>query len=152
MKEKMTLARALRHKKRVIEQIRKLDSDIQTSNSLVVGTEIEVDIRKCLESRDHWVSHLVDLKLKIQDATRPIMQSVLELAECKTEIALWQRLNTTHGKLADRFSAQTVEMNAVIRRSEQDRYVKIIQNRIDELQNRIDAFNAETVIEIFVPE
>lgn len=36
---KMTLARALRYKKRVIEDIRKFESDIEESNSVVEGQQ-----------------------------------------------------------------------------------------------------------------
>lgn len=151
--EKMTLSRALRYKKRVVETIRATESDIQSYNCVVEGTEPEVDVRKALAKRKAWVDHLVLLKLQIQEATRPIQKMVLELAETKSEIAFLQRINTTHGRVENRWGGATPELwFAVIRKTEKDQLVADLQKRIDELQTKIDAFNAEHTIEVIAPE
>jgi len=93
---KMTLARALRYKKRVIESIRKFESDIQEVNSIVEGQERDTDVRLALKQRAAWVKHLVALKMSLQEATKPIQRLVFELAECKAEISFYQRLGTGH--------------------------------------------------------
>lgn len=151
--EKMTLSRALRYKKRVIETIRGLEADIQGYNSVLEGTDPEVDVRKALMKRKAWVEHLVLLKLQIQEATRPIQKMVLELAETKSEIVCLQRLNTTHGKVENRWGDGKPELwFAVIRKAEKDQLVADLQKRIDELQTKIDAFNAEHTIDVVAPE
>ena len=150
--EKMTLGRALRYKKRVVETVRNLESDIQSYNCVLEGSTPEVDVRKALEMREAWVNHLVDLKLKIQEATRPIQKLVLELAEIKSTIAFLQRVNVQHGKTYDRWSEEKPqEWFANIRKAERDLRVVDLQNMIDKLQTEIDEFNAKTLIEIDVP-
>jgi len=149
----MTLARALRYKKRVVESIRQLEADIQVNNSRVEGEEREVDVRLALKQRAAWVTHLVHLKLAIQQATRPIQRFVLELAETKSEIAFMQRVNIEHGTQRSRFrDEQTIKLEAEIRKSERDKLVNGLQDRIDELQTKIDAHNAENLIEVTPPE
>jgi hypothetical protein len=154
MAEKMTLARALRYKKRVVETIRSLETDVQSTNSVVEGSEREVDVRMSLKRRDGWVKHLVDLKLAVQEASRPIQRLILELAETKSEIAFWSRLDTTNGVKSDRYGYKEGEtkVEAVVRKSEKDERVKALQTKIDAYQTKIDDHNASTLVEVRSPE
>lgn len=151
--EKMTLSRALRYKKRVVEKIRNLESEIQTNNSKIDGEERDCDVRLALKQRTQWTLHLIDLKLKIQEATRPVQALILELAEAKSEISFLQRIQTIHGTQPSRFRDEhTVKYVAEIRKPELDKMVQALQNKIDSLQTRIDAHNADTTVEINTPE
>lgn len=150
--EKMTLSRALRYKKRVVETIRRLETDIQTYNSRLDGTEVEVDIRKAIKDRQLWVEHLVDLKLKLQEATRPIQRLVLELAEAKSEISFWQKISVNNGKMMGMYDDKPTVYFAEVKKTERDQSVINLQKRIDQLQTNIDAFNATNTIEIQSPE
>lgn len=151
--EKMTLSRALRYKKRVIETIRRLETDVQENNSRVEGETRDADPDLCLKRRASWVKHLVDLKLKIQEATRPIQRLVLELAETKAEISFMQRISTVSGMHRPRYRDETaVNYEAVIRKPQIDATIIALQDRIDSLQTQIDNHNAETTIEITTPE
>lgn len=154
MAERMTLARALRYKKRVLENIRNLENDIQSNNSVVEGAERDVDVRTALKQREAWVKHLVDLKLAIQEATRPVTRLVLELAETKSEIAFWNRVDTSNGTQKDRYGYTNpeVKVQAEIRKNERDTTLKSLQERIDSIQTKIDDHNASTVIEVRSPE
>lgn len=145
---KMTLARALRYKKRVVESIRKFENDIQASNCIVEGEERDSDIRLSLKQRSVWVEHLIGLKLALQKATQPIQRLILELAEAKSEIAFYQRLSTEHGTVKDRYGGTAMKYESEIRKKERDKVVKELQDRIDQLQTKIDAHNATTDIEV----
>lgn len=149
--QKMTLSRALRYKKRVLERLRSAESDVQSYNSVVDGAEREVDVNKKLAERGALVQHLIELKLALQDATRPIMPLVFELAETKSEISFWQRISTVHGKVRSHYRDEAeTSYNALIRKPQVDEKVKELQERIDALQTKIDAHNADTTIEITV--
>lgn len=154
MADRMTLSRALRYKKRVVETIRSLETDIQSNNSVVRGNEREVNIRASLQKRNAWVTHLVDLKMAIQEATRPMQRMVLELAEAKSEISFWNKLDTNNGIKKDRYGYDNGEvmMEAEVRKSERDEKVKALQEKIDAYQTKLDDFNASTTIEVKGPE
>ncbi len=150
-KQKITLSRALRYKKRVLERLRSAESDVQTYNSLAAGAVREVDVMEKIKEREKIVLHLLDLKIAMQDATRPIMPLVFQLSETKSEIAFWQRIPTVHGKVRAHYRDEAeTEYWAIIRKNEVDEKVCKLQDRIDALQTRIDAHNASTSIEISV--
>ena len=153
MQEKMTLSRALRYKKRVIENIRNLESEIQENNSKVAETERECDPELALKIRKVWVNHLIELKLKIQEATRPIQRLILELAETKTEISFVSRIPTVHGVHRAHFRDEaTLTYEAAIRKQEVNTLLTELRDRIDSLQTKIDLHNAETTITIDTPD
>ena len=146
---KMTLSRALRYKKRVIEEIRKAEQAVQAYNSVVEVEGRECDIRAEIENRKKWVSHLLNLKVAVIAATAPIQKMVLELAEAKSEISYVSKINTLHGKQQARFRDDvSISYEAVVRKKEQAEWISSLQVKIDDLQTKIDAHNATTEIEI----
>jgi len=149
----MTLSRALRYKKRIVEKIRKLESDIQSNNSKIEGEERDADVRLCLKQREAWVKHLVQFKLALQKATQPIQQLVFELAEAKAELAFLQRIPTTKGQIKGRYREETTTTyTAEITKPEVDTMTDTLQKRVDELQTKIDAHNATNNVEVADPQ
>jgi predicted nucleic acid-binding Zn-ribbon protein len=137
----------------VIEKIRTLESEIQSNNSRIEDEERDCDVRLAWKQRTQWTRHLIDLKLRIQEATRPIQTLILELAEAKSEIAFWQRVPTVHGTQRSRFRDETtVKYVAEVRKPELDKIVADLQTKINSLQNKIDVHNAETTVEISAPD
>ena len=148
----MTLSRALRYKKRLVERIGKIERDIQNSNSYRVENVPEIDVNVALAQRTELVSQLVSLKLKLQAATAPIMEMILNLAEKKAEISFWQSVDTKRGIHQDQWGdAPAVEYNSTFSRNFVDERIFEIQNQIDQLQTKIDAFNASTEIQGLKP-
>jgi len=150
---KMTLSKALRYKKRVVENIRNLEQEVQQNNCKIEGEERDVDVRLCLKIRAVWVRHLVELKMALQTKTLPIMRSILEMAELKAEIASLQHLQTNHGTVRATYrDALNLKYEAEIRKPERDKMIKELQAKIDDYQTTIDAYNAETLVELADPE
>lgn len=149
----MTLSRALRYKKRIIEKIRKLETDIQSNNSKAEGEERDADVKMCMKQRSAWTNHLIDFKLALQEATKPIQRLVFELAETKAELSFLQRISTTKGQVKARYREEpTMTYTAEITKKDVDTRTEELQKRIDELQTRIDAHNATTNVAVRDPE
>lgn len=146
MSQQLTLARALRYKKRVVAKIAALEADIQTNNTLIEGAEQEVDIRQALKDRDALVSHLTELKLAMTKATFSIFPHILEVAELKSKIAFLGRIPTTHGVHRDRYGETNATYRAELRKKEVTNTVTQLQSQIDDLQAKIDAYNNKTTI------
>lgn len=137
----ISLARALTYKKRVVESLRKLDE----------GTKPETDIKLALQQREGLVKHLILLKLTLMEATKKIQEKIFELGEAKSEISIYQGLNTTSGRVRQhsyREGDSVITFTAVISKQEKDKTVKALQEKIDNLQQEIDAHNNTTKIEI----
>lgn len=145
MTETINLSRALRLKKKLIEKVRKAEQEIQSNNSFLIGNTPEYDVQVLYETRQKLIKQLVSLKIALQQATMPIMQNILELAETKAEIVFWQRVDTTFGIQRD-YGDHTPEYSAVFRKSQVDSKVADLQDKIDQIQTRIDDYNASTNI------
>lgn len=150
---KMTLSKALRWKKRAVEKLHQFETEVQENNSHVEGEEPEVDVTDSLGKRSVWMQHLIALKLQLMKASEPIRHKIFALAEAKSEICFLQRVPVNHGKVRGRFREEAeLTYVATVRKAERDQMIQALQDKIDLLQTEIDAFNAETVLEVVVPE
>lgn len=144
---KMTVAKALRYKKRVASKIAKLEQDIVANNSILEGGEREVDIATAIAKREDAVRHLIDVKLAISTVSAPIQRMILECAEAKSRIAFLSRVPTQNGKTTDKWSESITNYEAELRKAEVDRKVSELEDFIDEHQTKIDAFNNSNHVE-----
>jgi hypothetical protein len=151
---KITLARALKYKGRVIERMRKLEQDIHSYNSMLAGAQREVDPAVALKERLELEDHLLNLKLVMDKANEPIKFRILAMQELKGRITFLQQISTTHGKVDARRTmyGQEGEMiyEAAIRKAEVDELMNVARNTIDNIQEEVDKFNNTATIEIDV--
>lgn len=156
MKKKMTLNRALRYKKRVIESIQEFRERVSEYNSCsVVDGESNRDHcpKKNLELYQAWVNHLIDLKLKTQKATFPIQELIFKLAEAKSEINFLKTVPTRHGKQRPTYRDESeVVYDAIFKNLDIESKVSELKTFIDDTQTQIDLHNSETFIELEIPE
>ena len=144
----ITLAKALKLKNRLAGRVTKLTQDVQNSNSVQEGAEA-VDVRARLAERAAAVGLLTDLKYAIFRANQPVQKAIFELAERKAEVALLAGLATKHGAYKEGYpTAGEVVYVAQLRKAEVDGLVLKLETEIDRLQDRLDGFNHETVIEV----
>lgn len=152
--KKITLARALKYKNRVVERMRKLENDVVTTNSVLQGSERDFDPKAVVAERLALERHLVELKLTLDAANKPIKEAIAKLQELKGRLAFLARINTTHGKVDARRNlyGEQGEMfyEAAIRKAELDNLIVAAQEEIDGLQERIDQYNNTTTIDFEV--
>lgn len=144
----ITLAKALKLKNRIAGRVTKLTADITAYNSVQDGAERQ-DVRAKFEERAGLVRRLTDLKQAIAQANAPIQRAIFELAELKAEVALFAGLNTKHGTFQEGYpTAGSVTYVAEFRKADADRKVEELEARIDALQDRLDAFNTATTVDV----
>jgi len=148
----ITLAKALKYKKRLVGKI----SSIRGSkNSIIVGTEREVDVIKAFELRSKLIENLVNLKTAICKANEPILADIFKLSELKSYIVVLQEVDTTHGK-SNRgrnylgVDTEPVEFEAQLRFSEIEKTISEANKEIDVIQERVDQHNHLTKIDVVV--
>lgn len=146
---KLNLLQGLRQKKRVKEKIAKITQDIQLYNSIPQGAVREIDVRKAIQLRGELKTYLVDLKLKMQDAGRPIQRDILMTAEIKDELTFYRNLDVQHGKsVTVSYNAVELHHEAILRKAEVDRRCMELQRELDELYSKIDEFNTSHFVEV----
>jgi hypothetical protein len=146
---KMNLSQALRNQKRVKEMIAKLSKGISEHNSILEGGSRELDIHKAIELRDFLKNRLIDIKLVLQEASRPIQRKILEISELKDQLSFYQKLNVKNGKhLTEGYQAIEVTYAAVIRKIDVEKKCVQIHQEMDNLYSQIDEFNNAHFVEL----
>jgi hypothetical protein len=145
----ITLAKALKVKNRLTGRLTKVQSDIETFNSVPVGQADQVNVPALMKLRDELVSALVNLKTAINDANRAAQRDIYDLAEKKATAQFLGGLNTRHGPQPPVYPS-TIEVNyiAAVKKSEVDALVLRLENEIDQLQDKLDQFNHDHKIEV----
>lgn len=143
----INLSRALKLKNRVVHRLSQLDTLIITYNSTPEDNQ-EYDVRELYRARADLARLLVELKTAINAANQPVQKLIFELAECKSLIAMLNKVNTKNGPNLEGYSGVRVNYVAQLRKAEVDREVKRVEQEIDRLQDELDRFNYRTMIAI----
>jgi hypothetical protein len=143
----ISLAKALKLKNRLAGRLAKLDTDLKTYNSVQQGAE-KIDVPALYETRRAVVAYLIDLKVAVSEANRPVQRAIYELAERKAQIALLSGLTTRHGTVTEGYQSTEVTYVAQLRKADVDREIQRLEGEVDRLQDQLDAFNHQTVIRI----
>jgi hypothetical protein len=144
----ITLAKALKLKNRLAGKIAKLTLTVQTYNSTQEASE-RIDVRAAHAQRADLVRRLTDLKHAIARANAPIQRDIFDLAELKAEVTLLAALNTKHGTFLEGYpNAGQVTYVAQFRKTDVDAQTDALETRIDALQDKLDTFNAQTLVAV----
>jgi hypothetical protein len=151
--QKMTLAKLLRYKNNVVVAMGECQELIQANNSVFANVERECDVKAEMARLDQLVAHLLEIKALKMRATAPIQWQIFELAELKSRIRFLEGLRTTHGQQPTyRDDVPVIAYDAVIRRNDVAQEIRELRKKIDTIQTAIDAFNADTVVDVPVCE
>ena len=148
----ITLAKALKLKKRLAKNVSKLDREIARTNvTLVDNEEFESDVRALLKLRHKIVEDIVALKMAIYKANELIQNDIFVMAEFRGLLATIQRLDTKQGVTVDGMhyaSTDKLEYKAQLSSADVTSIVGDLERKLDELQDKVDAHNATTKVNV----
>lgn len=104
------------------------------------------------ESITKWMelsNELVLLKTKIHEANLPVYYKIFELSELKNQVKNLKSLNCISGKVStSRWGSESepVMKHAEINVVEKDKMVKNLESRIEQIQDELDQWNHNTLI------
>jgi hypothetical protein len=147
--QEITLAKALKVKNRLTGRLAKVQEDIQTYNSVPEGQADQVNVPALMKTREELVVALVSLKAAINDANRDAQRDIYDLAEKKATAQFLASVNTRHGPQPPVYPS-TVEVVyvAALKKADVDALVVRLENEIDQLQDKLDQFNHDHMIEV----
>ena len=164
----MTLAKALKHKKRVLGKINRVTKSIHECNSVLAENTPRHDVLELVKTRQLLVDHLIAVKVAINRANDPmpvgvavngandsIVEDIYRLAELRGDISFWEGINTTDGRVARASFSHQADADtykATIKENDVEEKVAELEKRIDEIQDKLDEHNATTKININIPE
>src|SRR5262245_25765120 len=135
----ITLAKALKIKNRLTGRLAKVQTDVQTYNSVPEGQVDQVNIPALMKTREELVGALVNLKTAINDANREAQRDIYDLAERKATAQFLAGINTRHGPQPAIYPS-TTEVNyvAILKKADVDALVVRLESEIDRLQDKLD--------------
>lgn len=151
---KVKLYTALKSKNRLASEVKRLAAIFQRINCWEVGKESNHDPKKMLTAYEEAVKKLVKVKAAIASANTGIYEKIEKMAELKSQIVLYQSLDTKKGiykeSLGDWSAKTTVEVkyDCYINRESVDSLVNDAQKMINNLQDEIDEYNATTEVKL----
>jgi hypothetical protein len=146
----ITLAKALKYKKRLTGEIARVTRLISDHNSQLKANAANCDVNVSygFERRAELVQKLIALKVAIYDANRGIMPTLFSLQEMKGEIAFLLLMDVSNGIIQQEYGDSQIEKIAYLGRSDRDQKVNQLQKKIDEAQDAIDLYNNTTKIRV----
>ena len=146
----MTVKQALKLKNKLIQELNNLQARLHTSNTVIEGNVRDYSAKETLSDIYIQVNELNVIKTKIHRANAQVYDKIFLLAELKSLVSKLKMLECTNGVSDDYFTRRSeapIIKNSEISVVERDNEIKFLENRIEELQEELDHFNATTVIE-----
>lgn len=145
---KVSVAKALKLKNRLVNRLAKTTQDIAQNNSCIEEQKGRVDVAKLLELREKLTQAVVDVRVKVQAANVKIQGKLVLLSERKGDIVFFSALNTFDGVQRHNYQNTEVKHVAHLQKVDVDNKVKQLEAEVDTLQDEIDAYNARTKIDV----
>jgi hypothetical protein len=144
----MTIKQALKQKNKLVKNIAENTKLMQQHNSIEVGNQRPYSSSMLYSEIQKDTKELASLKAKIHIANTPVMEDIFWMSEMKSTIAALKKMDCAEGRSnRDRFRMEsevvlTSEISLVSRNQE----IKMLETNIEEIQDKLDTFNATTEI------
>jgi hypothetical protein len=144
----MTIKQALKQKNKLVKNIAENTKLMQQFNSTEVGNQRPYSTVVLYNQIQRETQELASLKAKIHIANTPVMEDIFWMSEMKSIITNLKKMECVEGKSnRDRYRMEselvmTSEISLVSRNQE----IKMLEGKIEEIQDKLDVFNATTEI------
>jgi hypothetical protein len=146
------LRKALQIKNRLAGEISNLNRLIEKNNSHQVKEQPErFNVKFLIIDRQIAVNRLIAVKTALAKANVEIYEKIATLAELKSEIDFYRKLNTNEGTIENRYGINVKEVTTIVAEVNAATVEEIVKDRtlqIEKLQDEIDYFNSVTEIDI----
>ena len=139
----------LKAKKRLLGMI---DAEYQKAsryNSISVRNKRPYSVKEAIKNWMKLADDLVDLKVKLHTANvnGGMLKQIFMLSELKTQAMRLQNIDCASGVVSGRYDNNETEKHGELSIVERDAMVNEIQLRIETIEEELDRFNHQTVIE-----
>jgi hypothetical protein len=143
----MNIKQALKQKNKLIKEIGENTKLMQQYNSIEEGNERPYNISELFFNVVDASKDLSELKAKIHRANGPVLEDIFLMAEMKSLIQALKKTDCTSGKSnRDRYGSAEIVLSVEMNIVERNNKIKQLENRIEEIQDKLDVFNTNTEI------
>ena len=150
MKTVMSLAKALKEKNRITEKIQDLRRQIMDYNSIDLGKKRPFSIQDCLQQLKPLEENLIRVKAAISTCNAGVARELNEMMCLRAILVFYQTLDTSEERFMRGKEGEDIKvpMDVVIPLSATLAKMEEIKTKINDLQDRLDEFNALSKVEI----
>jgi hypothetical protein len=144
----MTIKQALKEKNKLVKRIGENTKLMQQYNSVEVGNQRPYSTFVLYGEIQKDTKELSSLKSKIHIANTPVMEDIFWMSEMKSTIAALKKMDCTEGKSnRDRYRMESeITLTSEISLVNRNQEIKMLESKIEEIQDKLDVFNATTEI------
>jgi len=143
----VNISQGLKQKNKLVAKLNVLTARIVANNQWQKGNTPAYDAKALIEERDQVIAELLDLKVRISNATQPIVRQIFLQGELKSYVKSIRSMPVQSGMVNDRFSSVApIEKEVCFTEVQRDKMVEHTEKQIDTLQDIIDKHNATTEI------
>ena len=144
----MTIKQALKQKNKLVKNIAENIKLIQQHNSVELGNQRPYSTVVLYSQIQKDTKELASLKAKIHIANTPVMEDIFWMSEMKSTIAALKKMDCTEGKSnRDRYRLETeMVLTSEISLVNRNQEIKLLESKIEAIQDKLDTFNATTEI------
>lgn len=145
---KMTVAKALKEKSRLVGRVRNLMAIIARENAKAEGATRSIDVKALEVEAFACMEKLIAVKGAIAKANHPVVASIVELEEIKSMLTLLDKIDTNDEPRSSYRSDQPHRVTVVISTADIMLTRQRLQERADALQDALDEFNVCAQVEL----
>jgi hypothetical protein len=146
----MNIKQALKQKNKLVGNNTELFQRLETNNSVEDGAIRHYDVEETLTQLLNNVDDLVELKTKIHKANMEVYHKIFELSELKSLVKLIRILDCNEGTVRNRRrfgdDETPLQKTTIIDVVHRDNLVKMLETKIETLQDELDSHNATKTI------
>jgi len=144
----ISLSKALKVKNRIANEIKDLQNIVAQNNSYITGNEQPFDIKESYNELVELRVKIGELKIKINTANANIIHNMVEISELKSHITFLRSIDVQSGQVKNsRYDGTMIDKKVVFTAKDMRLKIKETQKKIDFIQDEIDHYNANTIIE-----
>jgi hypothetical protein len=142
----MKLAKALKLKNKLISEYNDVVIKMQSCNSSDKDAKKNYNAKELLAQAQIQMNQIVNLKTALHNTSAPIRSDIFLLGELKNLLTRINSISTHEGEIKQNtYSGMSIITYVVdINEEEKVQKVKSIQKEIEDIQEKIDEFNATT--------
>ena len=154
--KKMTIARALKEKERIARKLRGARDMFSRINSVLAGTNRPLDAEEVHASVQRLQNQYLEIKKAIAVANAGISAQLTEMLVVRAEKEYYEKLDCRESSPRGDWEIsndgsrvwRTEQFDAYINEGKRQEIVEALEQRLYDLQDEVDAFNATHSVEI----
>ena len=140
----MNIKQALKLKNKLVTQIKEQYEIAKAHNSIEQGNPRRYSALKAIGEAEKLAIELAELKTKIHLANAPVYDLIFQMSELKNQIKQLKSIPVDEGKVTERYGSVTAIKEVELNIAERDNLVKVLENKIEVIQDKLDTHNAIT--------